>query len=364
MPRPKKEKPNHGSLYEVKITIGRTLEGKLIRKSFYSAISKADAKRQAEAWRVEQQVAERTGDLFLAREDMTFADWAGRWLTTYKQPNVRPNTYLNSYLTPTRNHLIPYFGKAKLMDIRPADIQLFYKEVCSNFSHSQVHKLTLCLNGIFESAINNDLLLRSPMRGVIIPSGRLPDEKRTYTREQADAIKAFAAGHPYGLDIILLLELGLRRGELLGLRWEDVDLQQRTITIRRSVYLDHNQVCVGTPKTRTSIRVLPISEQLAGYLTVKAAAGYLLPNRKGEPFSPDNWDARRYRVFMDDLQAAAPELPALNPHELRHTCGTLLYQQTHDIFAVSKFLGHADIAITSKIYVHEDVEGLRNSLGF
>ena len=71
MPRPKKEKPNHGSLYEVKITIGRTLEGKLIRKSFYSAISKADAKRQADAWRVEQQVAERTGDLFLAREDIS-----------------------------------------------------------------------------------------------------------------------------------------------------------------------------------------------------------------------------------------------------------------------------------------------------
>ena len=61
-------------------------------------------------------------EALFTREDMTFADWAGRWLTTYKQPNVRPNTYLNSYLAPVRNHLVPYFGKARLIDIRPADI--------------------------------------------------------------------------------------------------------------------------------------------------------------------------------------------------------------------------------------------------
>ena len=118
MPRPKKEKPNHGNLYEVKITIGKTLDGKLIRKSFYSEISKADAKKQAEQWKIDQAVAEQSGESFVT-QDVTFREWAKKWLETYKRPNVRPNTFQNSCLNPVDKHLIPYFGDARLRDIRP-----------------------------------------------------------------------------------------------------------------------------------------------------------------------------------------------------------------------------------------------------
>jgi len=364
MGRPKKQAPNRADgLYEVKITIGKTLQGKLIRKSFYSSISKADARKQAEAWKIAQAVAEQAGEPFITRE-VTFGEWAVKWLETYKKPNVRPNTYSFSYYSPTQNYLIPYFGKALLQNIRPIDVQTFYNEKCAGLSMSMVNKIKICLNAIFETAVNNDLLIKSPSRGIQPPAGKPPAAKRTYTKKQAYRVKQYAYHHPYGLEIILLLELGLRRSELLGLRWDDFDLYKRTVSISRSVYSDSGKTYIGTPKTKTSIRTLPISTALAGYLSANFGEGYLFPNNKQLPRDPENWDARRFKTFMKDLHYEKPDIPILNPHELRHTCGTLLYQKSHDIRAVSRFLGHATIDITSSIYVHDNIEDLKKSLGF
>ena len=114
MPRPKKEQPNRkDGLYEVKITTGKTLDGKLIRKSFYSSISKDDARRQAEEWRINQKVAQQTGNIFVEKS-VTFADWARKWLEIYKKPNVSANTYKLTYLNSVEKHLIPYFKNAEL----------------------------------------------------------------------------------------------------------------------------------------------------------------------------------------------------------------------------------------------------------
>ena len=362
MPRPKKEKPNHGNLYEIKITIGKTLDGKLIRKSFYSDISKADAHKQAEQWKIDQAVAEQSGESFVTR-DVTFGEWAMKWLDTYKKPNVRPNTFQASYFNPVMKHLIPFFGEARLRDIRPIDIQQFYNTRCAGLSQSLTHKITICLNGIFDAAIPNHLLILSPMTGIKPPTGKPSAEKQTYTQQQAEAVKEMARSHHYGLDILLMLELGLRRGEMLGLRWEDIDLDQKTVSVCQAVYAAKGKVYVGPPKTATSVRTLPISDDLAAYLKQKASSGYLVPNRYGDPLDPDNWRDRRFNAFMRDLTTACPDLPQLNPHELRHTCGTLLYERTHDIYLVSRYLGHSDVSITSKIYVHSSVDDMRKSLG-
>ena len=123
MPRPKKEKPNHaGGLYEVKITIGKGVNGKLIRKSFYSSESKEDARKQAETWKIEREVAFRTGVGFTDKQK-SFSEWADRWLETYKRPNVTENTYKGTYELYVEKHLKPYFRNADLSSIRPADIQ-------------------------------------------------------------------------------------------------------------------------------------------------------------------------------------------------------------------------------------------------
>ncbi len=365
MPRPKKEKPNReDGRYEVKITLGRDLTGRLIRKSFYSSISKADAKRQAEAWRINQRVAEQTGNVFV-QKDYTFAQWAAKWLETYKHGRVKESTYQNTYKDKVEKYLLPYFGNALLTDIRPIDVQAFYNLCAQKYSLSTNKKIRLCLNSIFETAITNDLCYKNPARGLSVQSDLPKKEKHIFTQEEADQVLAFAQQHPKGLSIVLLLSLGLRRSELLGLMWSDIDLQNRTIQIQRAVTPVHNRSTIGPPKTPTSVRLLPLSEELCDYLRPMAAASspscFVIGGK--ETFcSISNWVHNIFDPFCRDLSQHFPDLPVLTPHEYRHTCGTLLYRRTKNIYAVSKFLGHADVVVTTSIYVHNDVESLRADL--
>lgn len=94
MGRPKKEKPNHATgMYEVKVTVGHTFDGKPVRKSFYSSVSKAAAKAKAEEYKINQAVAEHTGETFVGKEEC-FDTWAIKWLETYKHGIVKDHTHI------------------------------------------------------------------------------------------------------------------------------------------------------------------------------------------------------------------------------------------------------------------------------
>ena len=357
MPRPKKEQPNHaGGLYEVKITVGKTIDGKLIRKSFYSSTSKADARAQAEQYKIDREVASQTGAGFISK-DITFADWARKWLKIYKQPSVKASTYTETYLRPVESYLIPILGRANLQDIRPADIKALYTKIGAKYSQSTIEKVKICLNGIFESAIDNDLCYKNPAKNISVASCKPSTGKRIYTKAQRDTVVAFAQEHKNGIPVLLLLVMGLRRSEMMALCWEDIDLERRIIHIRKAVTMVNNHPVEDVPKSQSSIRDLPIPFDLYICLTVRQSTGKIVDIQ-----SPTAWQHVRYKKFMDDLTAVHPDVPRLTPHELRHTCGTLLYQDTRDIYAVSKFLGHSDIGITTKIYVHNDPESLRKNL--
>ena len=126
MGRPKKEKPNHASgMYEVKITIGHTFDGKPIRKSFYSSVSKSAAKAKAEQFKIDQAVSMQTDTPFVSKKEC-FDTWAIKWLETYKLNKVKENTYTATYKTHIERYLIPYFKKAKLAEIKQIDIQNYF----------------------------------------------------------------------------------------------------------------------------------------------------------------------------------------------------------------------------------------------
>ena len=110
MGRPNKEKPNHGGLYEVKATIGKGIDGKLIRKSFYSPVSKRDARQKADEYLAQKRAAEITGIGF-AGGGAIFDDYAMRWLETFKKGKVKDNTYRGTYENPVLKHLIPFSSK-------------------------------------------------------------------------------------------------------------------------------------------------------------------------------------------------------------------------------------------------------------
>ena len=372
MPRPKKEQPNRkDGLYEVKITTGKTLEGKLIRKSFYSSISKDDARRQAEEWKVSQKVAQQTGNIFVEKT-VTFADWARKWLETYKKGKVKSNTFNGSYKYPVENHLIPYFGKALLDEIKPYNVQAFFDLKSKTSSFETIKKMRACLYAIFDTAVENDLCRKNPVtKNITISSEIKPPQKRTYTQEQYDKIFEFAKSQENQIDILILLETGITRSELLGLKWNDIDFEMGVINIRQGVVEQKSQdtgkwelVSAGL-KNEYRARPIPVSSILLEILrNQNRVSPYIFPNSKGNVMSPMNWYKRKYLVFMRDMNAQYPEIPILSPHELRHTRATLWKDQGVDIFSIAKLMGHVDLDMLSKRYAHNNVEALKKALGY
>lgn len=388
MPRPKKEAPNRkDGLYEVKITIGKRIDGKLIRKSFYSHTSKDDARKQAERWRIEQAVAEQTGAAFVER-NVTFEQWARKWLKTYKLGKVKGNTYAGTYRIPIENHLIPYFGGASLDDIRPVDIQTFFNEKGETASVESMRKMRTCLAAIFDTAIENNLCRRNPVtKSITLHSAVKGADKRTYTAEQYQIVKAFAQDVG-ALDILVLLETGISRSELLGLRWEDFDEQNQILYIRQGASQFKDPVtgewtmAASGLKNAYRERAIPLSADLTERLRAKPKTIYVGRNQHknkpglpvnteyifhsstGKLFSPDNWRGRHYDSFMDALVLKHPDIPKLTPHELRHTRATLWKDQGVDLFTISKLLGHSDLDMLAKRYAHNNIETLRKALGY
>lgn len=360
MPRPKKEKPNRADgRYEVKITIGKKIDGTPIRKSFYSEISKEDAKRQAEEWKVNKKAREMSG-LSNITADYTFAEWADIWLKKYKLGRVKENTYLETYYRTVHSYLIPCFGQYKLTAIKPADVQCFISEQAKKYSETTLHKMCLCLHSIFDTAIDNDICFKNPAKNINSRSTIDSVAKKTYSQAEVDDILAFSNTHKYGLYIRILLELGLRCSELLALKWGDFNLDNKTVHIQRAcVEINHTAV-ISDPKSKTSVRTLPITDNLCK----------LIESQKRDPdefvvtpiIYASNFTKNKYNTFFKDYLNYNPAGRKLNPHMLRHTCGTLLYSKTKDIYAVSRFLGHANVNITTKYYVTPDVEVLRNKL--
>ncbi len=359
MARPKKEKPNRADgLYEVKITIGKKLDGKLIRKSFYSSISKEDAKKQAEEYKIQAEVANRTGVGFV-NKDASFSEWATTWLKKYKKPDVNINTYRFTYENTVNNHLIPYFGETKLTDIKPLDCKEFFATK-TDLSESMLEKMLLCLNGIFNAAIENDLCYKNPAKNTTYSTTHTKAEKKVYSDDQIKVVEEFANNRM--LEVILLLETGLRRGELLGLRAEDIDLEEQTISVNRSIADIKGGTKVMPPKWN-SYRTNPLSRRAVEVLrSIGCKTGYIFPlGDSNTPQSPNTW-SQKLKRFMVEMSTANPTVPELSAHELRHTYGTKLRRDGIDIFTIQKIMGHKDIKITTEVYVKNELETLKKAM--
>lgn len=371
VPRKKGKKRADGR-YAATLLIGTDAEGKPMRKFFYSTVSLTDAKQKRDAYKADQAAKGLLGLAPGEAKRVRLEDWAGKWLNT-KYGKVKESTYESSYRRPTERYIIPALGKRYIADIKPIEIDAFLTQIGQQYAMTTVQKTKMCLSAIYDSAIDNNICYKNPCKNVDIKSTQQKKDKRTYTRDQVDAIIAFAKTDPYGIYIRLLLEVGLRCSELCGLKWSDFDLSAKTVTIQRAATDYNGTTVIAPPKSSTSIRTLPISDDLCAALAAVPDIHtdmYVVQSAKrpGMPVNPKNFTAKRYKTFWHRYTATLSKrsrdtFTVLTPHELRHTCGTLMYNRTKNIYAVSKYLGHADVSITAKLYVHNDIDTLRDSLG-
>lgn len=369
MGRPKKGKPTHSSgRYVYKATIGHNFDGTPKRKAFYSKISKEDAKSKANQYIIDKEVAEQIGETFIIGKS-TFSEVAKKWLASVK-PTLSDNAYSN-YEVAIRLHLNPYFKNAIISNIKAIDIQNFFNSISKKSSLESMKKYKNCLNGIFKMAVDNDYCTKNPCLNIKLVSEIEDKIKRTYTKRQAYLVSRFAREHKDGLGIILMLDYGLRKGELLGLKLSDINFKNKTLHIQRSVVDVKNkntgkvEVKIKPPKNKQSNREIPLKNTTINRLS-QLSTEFIISNTKGSVYSPHNWSMRNYKKFMNDMHnhylKYNIDIPILSPHELRHTRATLWVNSGKNLFAIASVLGHSDLKMLQQRYAHKDTESIRELL--
>lgn len=377
MPR-KKEKPTHDSgLYCYRIRI-RQPDGISKQKAFYSSKSKADAIKKAEEWKAEQETIARTGIVPSGTKGDPFDRWAHKWLEAYKRGTVKEHTFNFTYRSIVEKYLIPYFGNCPLGIIRAVDLQKYINEIRqpdgSPLAKSTLQKHILILREIFERAEENMLISRSPAKTLALPTqAEDPEERPYWSAEMAEIAKAWAKayepahvtvpGYNGAEGIVIILETGLRRSELCALKWADIEWNRGLIHVHQAVVPTTGKLVMDGTKTKASERYIPVSESFLDWLAALPRHGeYVIAGTDGDFRSPSGW-ARSFKVIMNKLSEDTG-LPALTPHELRHSYGTMLRERGVDIYTISRVMGHSSVGVTEKIYVHNDIEVLRRKMQF
>ncbi len=276
-----------------------------------------------------------------------------------------------SFYNDTTKNIVAYFEGGNLQKITPVEIQKFiiYLRTEKKFSPQNVHHHYRTLNMIFAYAVRQEILLKNPMDKVDPPK-LVRNEIDALSQEQA--AEFFKEIHDCPLDfrclLTLLVTTGLRRGECVGLQWQDIDEQNLLLRVERNVtYTTKTGIVVSTPKTAKSRRPIPIMEttmrlllslkqmRLREYPDVDIESSFIFPGEKGifDPKDP-NAVTRRVKRFM-----AAHGLPDLSPHDLRHSCATLLLGSGADIKSVQEILGHTNANTTLNFYVRSDIQQMK-----
>lgn len=298
-------------------------------------------------------------------ENKLFAEVAAEWLQD-KKPYVKKSTYC-AYALLIRNHLSPSFTDCdKITETRVQTCVL--NKLKSGLSQKAVKDMLVVLNMILRYAVRRGYMSSSDM-DIKFPKPKARQKLEVLEmKDQRRFIKYLCDNFSYmNLGIYICLCTGLRIGEVCALVWDDIDVERGLIcvskTLQRIYVVDgekkYTEVVIDTPKSISSIREIPISQDLMKVLSPlkKAVAGncYVLTNSHS-PIEP-----RAYRNYYNRLLKQL-DLPHLRFHGLRHTFATRCIESKCDYKAVSMLMGHSNISTTLNLYVHPDIRQKRKAV--
>jgi len=321
-------------------------------------------KTQAEVKEKLAQAQQETAGLDVARsEDYTVATWLRSWYELYAKPNVRPAT-ADRYHLIIETYTSPRIGIIKLKKLTSRDLQKMYKNLMEHgrvntksghgnpgLSSTTVRSVHLMLHSAFERAVKERLIPRNPTDDCIAPKVQKVETKTLRPEHLKSYLEAADAR---GVLPMFYLELvsGLRKGELVALLWDDLDIQNRTISVSKQYIKNPSgKLTLSRPKTETSVRRVSIPQEAVDLLIQEHEkhpdSPYMFPSRTtGEMYYPDSVVKLHEKILKD------AGLEHIRFHDLRHTFATLALQNGVDIKTVSSMLGHYDAGFTLRTYTH------------
>ncbi len=316
-------------------------------------------RRDAQAALAQWQVDQKHGTL-VDRSEQTVEQMMLNWLDTHAR-HKRPKTY-EDYTRVVRLHIIPYLGAMKVQDLQPEQVQQWWVKLLKGGKGKRVVWLA---HLHLKQALDQAVLLGLAPRNVaarVGPPKQEAKEMETWTAEEAQQFLAVADEQSAYRPIWRIsLSTGMRRGELLGLRWQDVDWNKRRLRVRQTVGLLKRVPTIGPPKTKSARRDVPVEDDLLAILrahrtrqaTRRLALGpiwqdhdLVLPSEIGTPVNPCNL-TRDYNKLIKQSGVRRIRI-----HDQRHTAITWAVEDGAPLNAVAKMAGHAQVTTTAMIYAH------------
>lgn len=281
---------------------------------------------------------------------MTLEAWLYQWVSL-RSGGLRPRT-IESYTSLIRLHIAPAIGCKKLAKLKPKHIAGMLQDIVAT-GHTRTAELCFVL---LRSALRSAVILRridwSPVDAVMRPA-HTPQKGRAWTLEQTRIFLSAIAGHRHQLAWLLAVGMGLRRGEICGLRWSDVDLSAGILHVHsQRLRLADGRMVEAAPKSKAGTRDLPIPAPILSVVRrrYQFGTGFVVP------ITPSALDAA-HRTLMRKLP-----LPYIRFHDLRHTMATNALRNGAAMRVLADVLGHSDPSVTAKFYTHPDFDMMARTM--
>jgi len=344
---------------------------------------------EAKNWRQEQLYLCRHPELRTATSpDMTVDAWFNRWLKDVVG-NLAPNT-LRNYRERYEHNVQPFIGSMLLRDVKPMDCQMILNAMESDYAGSTIRQTYMTMGTFFKSAKDNGFIDRHPMDGVRYtkPVRAVDDIHFLTVDEQKRFLEAAKNSHNYA-QYALILETGLRTGEMIGLTWDAIDWEKRTLTVNKTLEFRYKQDewRAGPPKTESSYRTIPLTDTAYNILreiydtreyrteSKKLSTVLTFMDRKtgqkrklvmrdlvfinwrtGMPAKNSSYDTHLYKLCDD------AGIKRFCMHALRHTYATRAIESGMQPKVLQKLLGHASITTTMNRYVHVTDDSMKRAV--
>lgn len=349
-----------------------------IKRKFLYGKSQKEVKYKLKALMEEEKENEQLTDT----GSLTLQSWVLQYLKDYKVNEIKAST-MNTYMTFYRKHIADSdIGEMELQEIQTNDLQRYYnRKLKEGLSAKTVRHLSVIIREALTQAVRLRYIRNSPQEGVILPKKEKYEGK---TLSQSDVLKLLkeAVDEPLYPLIMTAIFTGMRKGEILGLQWKNVDLDNGYIKVEKSLCrvadgVDEKgryrtKVVLLEPKTAASKRIIPITSQLVDILEhhrerqekyKKEAVDFynseldlVFANYLGD-FMSEREVLRGFYTVLDKY-----EIPRVRFHDLRHTYASLLMESETDSKVIQELLGHSSISTTLDIYTHLKMEQKRNSV--